>query len=209
MKESGDYTEGDITRLIANRRFLAAVHAYSMNMFSLGEAVTLAAEDRPYVPRNMSILAYDKAVQEVAERISAGKIQVSGALQQEFPDVYRSHDEASDHYGRRRLRFSELLDPALKKEAFQLYREEFNDTDIQEIIRDQRALAAIDAYQTTLTLGRLKTLLYGDLNAHPHDLSFDAFRRLCHAVVERIRGGEISVPTDLRVQFPEIYAPEN
>jgi hypothetical protein len=55
-----------------------------------------------------------------------------------------------------------------------------------KIVSDRRALAAIDAYRATLTLWRLKTLLYGDANAHPRDLSFDAFRRPGHAVFRKL-----------------------
>jgi hypothetical protein len=203
------YTEDDIERLIARRRFLAAVHAYSMDIFPLGEAVTRAAGPPPYTPLGIEAAASNQLIQEVAERIVAKKITVPDDIRQEYPDIYRSYEPGQDYFGARTLRFSELLDPTVKKKEFQLYRDEFDETDIQAILADRRALAAFDAYRTMLPLGRLKTLLYGDLNAHPRDLSFDAFVRLSLVVVERMKRGEIEVPAELRREFPEMHAPEN
>jgi hypothetical protein len=74
------YTEADIDRLLHNRRFLAAVHAYSLGTYPLGEAVTRAAEARPYVPRWIEILGYDQLIHEVAERIYNGEVVIPGAL---------------------------------------------------------------------------------------------------------------------------------
>jgi hypothetical protein len=209
VRPNTHFTEEQIRQLTTDHRFLAAVHAYSMNMFPLGEAVVRAAKERPYVPREFNTLQYCRLIQEVAELIHNKQIDVPAEIELRYPEAYAGYEARQDYYGSQAFRFYELLDPAIKKDGLQYYRDDFDEADIREIISDKRALAGIDAYRTTLTLWRLKALLYGDADAHPRDLSFDAFRRLCHAVVEKIMSGEISVPAGLHDEFPEFYASED
>jgi hypothetical protein len=75
---------------------------------------------------------------------------------------------------------------------------------------DERVLAAINAYRIgPLTLGQLKIALFGDVNAHPRDLSFDAFRALCAEIIGRIQAQQIAVPANVEMKYPEFYRPEN
>jgi hypothetical protein len=203
------YTEDDVARFVANRRFLAAVHAYSMDRFPLGEAVVRAAEGQPYVPQSIEIAGYNQVIQEVAERIADGKIFVPQELSQEYSDIYGSAElSAREFYGAQALKFSKLRRPDVKKEAFQFYRQIYDEEDVKDFVENRRILAGIDAYgKGILTLGQMKETLFGDLNANPRDLSFEAFRRLCFDVVPRIQAGTIPIPPGLMEEFPEIYRP--
>jgi hypothetical protein len=42
------HSEDDIARFVANPRFLAAAHVYSMDEFLVGEAIIRAADGQPY-----------------------------------------------------------------------------------------------------------------------------------------------------------------
>jgi hypothetical protein len=203
------YTEDHVARFVANRRFLAAVHAYSMDRFPLGEAVVRAAEGQPYVPQSIEIAGYNQLIQEVAERIADGKIAVSGELSQEYSDIYDATQlRGPEYYGAMASKFSELRNPEIKKKALQLYRRTYDEEDIQEFIKNRRILAGIDAYgKGVFSFWRLKEILFGDLHANPRDLSFDAFFRLCLEVVPRIQAGIIQIPSSLVEEYPEIYDP--
>jgi hypothetical protein len=213
------FTEKDLQEQIKKPRFLAAVHAYSMDVLPLGDAVLRAAEKRPYTPRGLEILGYLQLIHEVAERIAHGKLAVPDALRVQYPDIYRNVGPAGDEAaqvlrpltksGASVMKFSQLREPQSKKLALNLFRTRINEADILETIQDPRTLAAIDSYRAGgLSLFRLKELLYGDLNAHPRDLSFSAFQDLCFAIVKRIQSGQIAVPADLPSRFPEFYGGE-
>jgi hypothetical protein len=212
------FTEKDLQEQIKKPRFLAAVHAYSMDVFPLGDAQFRAVEKRPYTPRGLEIAGYLQLIHEVAERIADGKLAVPDELRVQYPDIYGNVGPAGDEAaqmlrplvqaGASVMKFSQLREPQTKKLALNLFRTQINEADIEETIQDPRTLAAIDAYRTSkLSLNRLKTILYGDFNAHPRDLSFFAFQRLCFTIIERIESGQIDVPKDLRSRFPEFYNP--
>jgi hypothetical protein len=204
------FTQDDIQRLLPNRRFLAAVHAYSKDIIPLGEVPHRATERSPCIPRWIEILGYFQLIQEVAERIFDGRLTVAQQLCLEYPDAYDSHIPDArrfDHY--HNFRFPDLAkNPDLKKRALVLFRRTYEQKDIDELIKDRRVLAGIDAYgKGIISFGAMKELVFGDLHATPRELEFLAFHKLCLDVVPRIRAGTIHVPTALEGEFPEIYHP--
>jgi hypothetical protein len=203
------YTDDDIRRFLASRRFLAAVHAYSMGRYPLGEAVMRATEGYPKAPRSIGITGYNQLIQEVAERIVDGKITVPEELRPDYSEIYTVTERSvPEYYGAEALMFSELREPGVKKEALNLYRRTYDEEDIQEFVKDRRFLAAIDAYMAQLlTFGQMKEIQFGDQYAHPRELSFDAFSQLIFNAQDQIRKGAIQIPPGLKEEFPDIYHP--
>ena len=205
------YTENDIEKLIHSRRFLAAVHGYSMDLIPLGEAIVRAAEAKPYYSRTLEILGYVQVFHEVAERIQDGRIQIPDGLPQEYRDIYdqkepKDPEQVRFFSARDFMKFTELRQPDVKKKMLNLFRREYNEEDIRELTGDRKLLAAIDAYgRNLIDLQELKESVFGDFNANPRDLNFQAFKLLCFEVVDRIRAGLIQIPPDLEKEFADIY----
>jgi hypothetical protein len=169
-----------------------------------------ATEGYPKVSRSIQIAGYNQLIQEVAERIADGRIAVPEELRRDYADIYNEGKPTwPEYYGAQALMFSELRKPDVKKKALNLHRRTYDEKDIQEFIKDRKFLAALDAYIRggVITFGRMKEIQFGDLNANPRDLSFDAFAELILALVPRIQAGEISLPLGLEEEFPYIYHP--
>ena len=212
MSEHGlFYTENDMEKFVHNRRFLAAVHGYSMGLIPLGEAIVRAAEAKPYYPRTLEIVGYVQLFHEVAERIHDGRFPIPDGLRQEYRDIYDQQEpkdpvEVRFFSARDFMKFAELRQPEVKKKMFNLFRREYNEEDIRELTKDRKLLAAIDAYGRNLIgLWEVKESAFGDFNANPRDLNFQAFKLLCFEVVDRIRAGLIQIPPDLEMEFADIY----
>jgi hypothetical protein len=206
------YSEHDIEKFTASRRFLAAAHAYSMDMLPLGEAIVRASTTKPYYPNTLEIIGYVRLFHEVAERIHSGKIRPPDGLRQEWIDIYEKDvwdpEEKSFFSDRDFMKFSEIRSPERKKKILALFKQQFNDEDVEELIKNRKLLAAVDAYgRGLIDLKRLKEYVFGDFNANPRDLSFTAFQRLCFELVRRIQGGLIQLPHNVENEFSEIYRP--
>jgi hypothetical protein len=207
------YTENDIEKFLDNRRFLAAVQAYSMDIIPLGEAIVRAAEAKPYYPRTLEIVGYVQLFQEVAERISDGRIRVPEGLREEYREIYdqKGHKapEAVRLFSDRDfMKFTEMRRPDVKKKMLNLFRREYDEEDIQELTKNKKLLAAIDAYgRGFIDLKRVKESVFGDFNANPRDLGFFAFQQLCFEVVRRIQAGLIQIPPGFAEEFADIYHP--
>lgn len=99
-----DYTVDDIQELLKKPRFLRAVHAYSQNLLPLGEAVDRAADSKPILSEGLQLRTYYQIIQDVAERIESGKIQIDRDPISVYPDVYsqpilqRSCDPGKRHF---------------------------------------------------------------------------------------------------------------
>jgi hypothetical protein len=214
MSEHGlFYTENDIEQFLGNRRFLAAAQAYSMDILVLGEAIVRAADAKPYYPRTLEIVGYVQLFQEVAERISDGRIAVPDDLREEHREIYdqKGHKDPEDvrfFSDRDFMKFTELRQPDVKKKMLNLFRRKHDEEDIRKLIKNMKLLAAIDAYgRGLIDLKRVKESVFGDFNANPRDLEFSAFKHLCFEVVDRIRAGAIQIPVGLEEQFADIYRP--
>lgn len=207
------YTENDIEKFLGNRRFLAAAQAYSMDIIPLGEAIIRAAEAKPYYPRALEIVGYVQLFQEVAERISDGRIRVPDGLREEYREIYdqkgqKDPEEVRYFSDRDFMKFTEMRQPDVKKKMLNLFRREYDEEDIRELIKNKRLLAAIDAYgRGLIDLQRVKESVFGDFNANPRDLEFSAFKKLCFEIVHRIRAGSIQIPVGLEQEFADIYHP--
>jgi hypothetical protein len=212
MSEHGlFYTENDIEKFVHGRRFLAAVHSYSMDLIPLGEAIVRATETKPYYPRTLEIVGYVQLFHEVADRIHDGRFPIPDGLHQEYCDIYEQQEpkdpeEVRFFSARDFMKFTELRQPEVKKKMLNLFRREYNEEDIRELIKDRKLLAAIDAYgRGLISLQEVKESVFGDFNANPRDLNFEAFKLLCFEVVHRIRAGLIRIPPDLEEEFADIY----
>jgi hypothetical protein len=208
--ERPTFTEQDVEDLLKNERFLASVHAYSLDRFPLGEAVVRARAGAPFVPPTLTGQAYERLIQEVAERIYRLEIEVPKTLSARLPELYAEYVGPSykrgAYTGRGNLRFSDLLNPEVKKNAFASSRASFTEHDIEELLRDQKLLACVDGYgRNLMTFGAAQLLMFGNNTFVPFDLSWDAFHRLCVEVVDRIRSGKIKIPDDFLEKFPEVY----
>jgi hypothetical protein len=209
------YTEKDLDQFLHNHRFLAAAQAYSMDLIPLGEAIVRAAEAKPYYPnfQTLQILGYVQLFHEAAERIADGRIRIPDDIRQRCREIYdeKEHKDPDVVIGwsaRDFLKFTELRRPDVKKKMLGLFRREFDEEDVHELIKDKRLLAAIDAYgKGRIDLMRVKEIVFGDFDANPRDLSFLGFQRLCFEVVRRIRIGLIQVPPDFEAEFFGIYHP--
>jgi hypothetical protein len=214
MSEHGlFYAENDIEKFLDDHRFLAAAHAYSMDILPLGEAIVRAAEAKPYYPKTLEIGGYVQLFQEVAERISDGRLRLPDGLRQRYREIYdeEGHKDPNEEQffsARDLLKFTELHQPDVKKKMLGLFRREYNEDDIRELTNNKKLLAAIDAYgRGLIDLKRVKESVFGDFNANPRDLSFSAFKYLCFEVVRRIQAGLIQIPRGLEEEFAEIYHP--
>jgi hypothetical protein len=106
------------------------------------------------------------------------------------------------------LKFSELKQPDFKKKALQLFRRAYDEADIQELIKDRRFLAGVDAWRKSrLGFLQFQQTVYGDLYGNPRDLQYEALHQLGFEVVRRIESGQIRLPANLEEEFPEIYRP--
>ena len=205
------FSEHDIQCALTSERFLAAAHAYSLDLFELGEAFCRVASSGVDL-KSLQPFGWDQLIQEVAERIADRKIAVPKGLQENHRDIYERTPITDPRYlgpyaGARGFKFSDLRRPEIRKDAFDLYRATFNENDIHAFVADERVLAAINAYGTDhLTFGQLKTSLFGDLNAHPRDLSFYAFRDLCVDIIDKILARQIIIPANIETKFPEFYS---
>jgi hypothetical protein len=207
------YTENDIEKFRDNRRFLAAAHAYSLDIIPLGEAIVRAAETKPYYPKTLEILGYVQLFHEMAERISDGTVHVPDSLQQEFRQTYDAtghKDPVAVRFFSARdfMKFSELRRPEVKQKTLDLFRREYDEADISELIKNKKLLAATDAYgKGLISLQQLKESVFGDFNANPRDLSFFAFKDLTFELVRRIQSGRIQIPRNLEEEFKDVYHP--
>jgi hypothetical protein len=184
-----------------------------MDLLPLGEAIVRAAEGRPYYPRTLEIAGYVQLFQEVAERIFDGRTKLPDGLRQEYREIYddkEPKDPQAERFFSARdfLKFTELRQPEVKKKMLGLFRRQYDEEDIEELIKDKRLLAAIDAYgRVLISLRQVKELVFSDFNANPRDLSFSAFQSLCREVVRRIQAGRIQIPRGLEEEFADIYHP--
>jgi hypothetical protein len=123
----------------------------------------------------------------------------------EYPFIYDANNSGAEA-----LMFADLHNPDVKKRALQLYRRNYDENDIQELLKDRRFVAGIDAYgKNLLSHWRMKEPLFGDLNANPRDLELFTFLQLCMEIARRIQAREIDVPPGLEEEFPEFYRPPN
>jgi hypothetical protein len=141
------YTENDIEKVLQNPRFLAAVQAYSMDLFPLGEALVRAAEAKPYYPKSLEIAGYVQLFHEVAERIFDGRIKVPEGLRQEYREIYdekEPKDPQAERFFSARdfMKFTELQQPEIKKKMLGLFRLQYDEEDIRELIKDKRLLVS-------------------------------------------------------------------
>ena len=207
------YTESDLERFLGNARFLAAAQAYSMDLISLGEAIVRAAEAKPHYPGTLEIVGYVQLFHEAAERISDGRILVPDEIRHAYSDVYdgknpKDPQEIKLFSERDFMKFSDFRQPSVKKSMLGLLRQEYNEEDIGELLKNTKLLAAVDAYgRGLIDLKRVKESVFGDFNATPRDLSFLAFQCLCFEAVRQIQAGLIQVPRELENEFAELYHP--
>lgn len=216
MKYDLLYTEGHVEKALQNHRFLAAVEAYSMNMFPLGEAFSRAGalyQKGDKQKTRLDPLGYLQLIHDLAERIVDHSLSIPKNLREQYPEIY---DSKLQHYiptkndGARPLLFSELQNPEVKRRALILYRRSFHENDIVTITKDERILAGIDAWRSSLlTFGQLQQKWFGEpYHNGAFNLTFDAFHNLCLEVARRMESGAIDVPPDLKVKFPEFYKQE-
>jgi hypothetical protein len=210
------FSEADLQDFAKSERFLAAAHAYSLDRINLGHAVFLVKDDSraKRIHRELSSLVFSGLFHEVAKRIRDGKIVVRPALERAFPSFY--HPSTTDEipliftYGVKGydLKFSEV--EQLPENPFRIWRQSFGEEDIQELAKDRRFLACIDAWQKCqLTWKTVRDRMLGPNATHgPRDLAYKPLLDLAFKMAERIRSGTIVVPGNLREEFAFAYEPE-
>ena len=205
-----DYTERDLQALIAERRFLAAADAYAADLIPLGHARNLGFGS----PRSLGTLPHSFALtrvfHEVATRIADGRIDVSPELRREFPYFY-NHTWSPSPFAPTSppftLNFSELNLRTNYDRYLKLRRSRYRESDIQELLKNELFVAAVDAFrQGEITGGQAMDLVFPDITKIPNDLSSGAYLDIQIVVGRRMHEGKILVPPGIRDRHPEAYA---
>lgn len=206
------YTETDIHELVKDRRLLAAIDAYAHDRLTMGQAMVLVAP--PLLPARFknNFVVYQRAIHEIAKRILDRRITVPAELHDEYPSIYSEPPpEIPAHLdtGARAYKFSTLEAMPAEVSPLAVRREQFNEDDIQELLKDPKILACIDAYgQQLMSFFEARQRMFGDLRYLPRNLSDMALLDLALEVIKRIRDGRIVAPPSLRDDYAFAYVPK-
>jgi hypothetical protein len=205
------YSETDIAKFIEDPRLLAGTHAYAHDKISIGQVMEIARSS----PQDIllptwfksDVLAYSRMIHEIARRIISGRIPATERIYEKHPDVRARFGRPTPNYYSP-YKFSELegMPPELNPIAAR--RERFDEADIQEILKEPRMLACLDAYcQGITTLRETQRRMFGNAHYLPRSLSQTALLHLAFEVCERIKSGRIVVPATFRDQYGFAYSP--
>ncbi len=202
-----DYTEEVLEAAVNDQRFIAAAHAYSLNLISLGLALSLVPRGQSKLP---SPFAFTRLFHEVATRINDGRIALPPNLRDDHPDLYNPPKDMTVLAGYEgppfSLGFGELNGPDEFARYLALRRWKFNEFDVEEMIKDELFLACMDSWRKGLISGGdAREMLFPDLKNLPRDLSESAYLWLQTEVTRRIVAGELALPPGLPDKYPTAY----
>jgi len=202
-----DYTEEDLEAVVSDQRFIAAAHAYSLNLISLGLALSIVPRRQSKLP---SPFAFTRLFHEVAVRINDGRLALPPNLRDDHPDTYDKPRDMTVLAGYEGLPFSLDFEELNRPDEFARYlalrRWKFNEFDIEEMIKNEFFLACVDSWRKGLISGGdAREMLFPDAKDLPRDLSESGYLWLQTEVTRRIIAGEITLPSDLPAKFPIAY----
>ncbi len=79
-----EYDETDYIELTSEERFLAAVDAYRHGCCTMAQMLPMAFDGPPFLPENLSALAFAHLVFRVAHELIAGSLVITPELKEKY-----------------------------------------------------------------------------------------------------------------------------
>jgi len=135
-----------------------------------------------------------------------GRIPISEEIYREYPEIQSQFGEPTP-WNESTDRFSTIENTPPEYNRYMARRDQFDEEDLQALIKDEHKLACLDAYGQEL-MNFYEARMFGDAEYLPRNLSSQALLELAFEVCHRIRGGRIVLSVSIRRDHVSAYVPQ-